>query len=61
MIEIWRNFSDIMPPSLSVTGRLHFSTRSDMLVCLELEDLSEAQSEAPKVINVVSDGGAKPA
>ena len=54
--EFFRHENQSCPPSLSVAGRLHLGTKSDMLVCLE--DLSEAQSEAPKVTNVVIDGAA---
>ena len=45
-----------IPPSLSIAGRLHQGTKSDMLVCLD--DLSEAQSEVQKVSTVVIDGAA---
>ena len=49
--EFFRHENQACPPSLSAAGKLH---QSDMLECLE--GLSEAQSEAPKVTNVVIDG-----
>ena len=54
--EFFRHENQACPPSLSDAGRLHLSTKSDLLVCLE--SLSEAQSEAPSVTNVVLDGAA---
>ena len=54
--EFFRHENQSCPPSLSDVGRLHIGTRSDLLVCLE--DLSEAQSEAPSVTIVVLDGAA---
>ena len=44
------------PPSLSVAGKLHLGTKSDLLVCLE--DISAAQSVAPIVTSAVIDGAA---
>ena len=52
--DFFRHENQACPPSLSATGKLHLGTKSDMLECLE--GLSEAQSEAPKVTNVVIDG-----
>ena len=43
------------PPALSDCGNLYLSTKSDLLVCLEV--LSETQSEVPVVSTVVLDGG----
>ena len=54
--EFFRHENQACPPSLSDAGRLNLSTKSDLLVCLE--SLSEAQSEAPSVTNVVLDGAA---
>ena len=54
--EFFRHENQACPPSLFDAGRLHLSTKSDLLVCLE--SLSEAQSEAPSVTNVVLDGAA---
>ena len=45
-----------MPTKLSEAGRLHLGTKSDLLTCLE--GLSNAQSEAPSVTNIVLDGAA---
>ena len=57
--EFFSHENQACPPSLSVAGRLHLGTKSDMLVCLEsLDDGSEARSEVPKVSNVVIDGAA---
>lgn len=52
--EFFRHENQACPLSLSVTGKLHLGTKSDMLECLE--GLSGAQSEAPNVTNVVIDG-----
>ena len=52
--EFFRHENQACPPSLSAAGKLHLGTKSDMLECLG--GLSEAQSEAPKVTNVVIDG-----
>ena len=54
--EFFRHENQACPPSLSVAGKLHLGTKSDMLVCME--GLSEAQSEAPNTTNVVIDGAA---
>jgi len=54
--EFFRHENQACPPSLSVSGRLHLGTKSDMLVCLN--GLSEAQSEAPIVSSIVIDGAA---
>ena len=54
--EFFRHENQACPPSLSDAGRLHLGTKSDLLMCLE--GLSEAQSEAPSVTNVVLDGAA---
>lgn len=40
----------------SEAGRLHLGTQSDLLTCLE--GLSNVQSEAPSVTNIVLDGAA---
>ena len=52
--EFFRHENQACPPSLSAAGKLNLGTKSDMLECLA--GLSEAQSEAPKVTNVVIDG-----
>ena len=44
------------PPSLSVAGKLHLNTKSDILVCLS--DSFEVPAEAPRVSSVVIDGAA---
>ena len=54
--EFFRHENQAWPPSLSDAGRLHLGTKSVLLECLE--SISEAQSEAPSVTNVVLDGAA---
>ena len=54
--EFFQHKNQACPPALSVAGRLHQGTKSDMLVCLDY--FSEAQSEAPKVSTVVINGAA---
>ena len=54
--EFLKHENQACPPSLSSAGKLHLGTKSDMLVCLE--NLCEAQTEAPEVTNVIIDGAA---
>ena len=54
--EFFRHENQSCPPSLSVAGKLHLGTKSDLLVCLE--DISAAQSVAPSVTSAVIDGAA---
>ena len=54
--ELFRHENQGCPPALSEAGRLHRGTKSDLLMCLE--GLSNAQSEAPIVTNIVLDGAA---
>jgi len=50
--ELFRHENQSCSPSLSVAGRLHLNTKSDILVCLD--DNSQEQSEAPRVFSVVN-------
>ena len=54
--EFFRHENQSCPPSLSVAGKLHLGTKSDLLVFLE--DISAAQSVAPIVTSAVIDGAA---
>ena len=54
--EFFRHENQACPPSLSVGGRLHLGTKSDMLVCLE--NYSKSQPEAPKITSIIIDGAA---
>ena len=57
--EIWKFFrheNQACPPSLSVAGKLHLYTKSDILVCLS--DSFEVPAKAPRVSSVVIDGAA---
>ena len=49
--EFFRHENQFCPPSLSIAGKLHLGTKSDLLVCL-------AQSVAPSVTTAVIDGAA---
>ena len=54
--EFFKHENQACPPSLSTAGKLHLGNKSDMLVCLE--NMCEAQTEAPEVTNVIIDGAA---
>ena len=58
-METWMNSFDvrnrtIYHPALSDEGSLHLGTKGDLLTCLE--DISNAQSEAPSNTSLVLDG-----
>ena len=52
--EFFCHKNQACPPALSDGGSLRLGTKSDLLKCLE--DLSDAQSEAPATTNIVLDG-----
>lgn len=52
--EFFRHENQACPPALSDEGRLHFGTKSDLIACLE--EVVNAQSEAPASTCLVLDG-----
>ena len=54
--QFFRHENHSYPPSLSDDGVLHLGAKSDLLACLE--DVFEAQQDAPAATCVVLDGTA---
>ena len=54
MDEFFQHENQPCPPSLSVRGKLHLGSKSDLKACLEC--LSEPQTVVPTVTNVIHDG-----
>ena len=51
-----RDGNQACPPALSDNNNLYLGTKSDLLIVLYLEDLSEVQSEAPVTSSVILNG-----